>query len=100
MVATSSSTLLETADLPSTFNYVRTVSSPVPAPQDSAGAEENLTEFHHRPPSPVPPLRETEKQAIIEALKHSGGDRAKAAQLLGIGRTTLYRKLKEYQIQN
>lgn len=39
-----------------------------------------------------------ERQAIIRALEHTKGDRVSAANLLGIGRTTLYRKLKEYQL--
>lgn len=51
-----------------------------------------------RPASPPLPLPETEKRSIIEALAFTRGDRLKAAQLLGIGRTTLYRKLKEYRI--
>jgi DNA-binding NtrC family response regulator len=29
--------------------------------------------------------------------RRSGGDRQKAAHMLGIGKTTIYRKLKEYQ---
>jgi DNA-binding NtrC family response regulator len=44
----------------------------------------------------VVPLEELEKRAIQHALTHTRGDRTVAAQLLGIGRTTLYRKLKEY----
>lgn len=47
---------------------------------------------------PVVPLQQTEKQAILKALNYTAGDRARAAQLLGIGRTTLYRKLKQYQL--
>jgi len=39
-----------------------------------------------------------ERQAILDALAYTKGDRAIAANLLGIGRTTLYRKLKEYQL--
>ncbi|HEX4134976.1 MAG TPA: sigma-54 dependent transcriptional regulator [Bryobacteraceae bacterium] len=46
----------------------------------------------------IVPLHELERQAIREALQYTRGDRATAAQLLGIGRTTLYRKLKEYQL--
>jgi DNA-binding NtrC family response regulator len=46
----------------------------------------------------VIPLQELEKKAIQHALQHTKGDRSVAAQLLGIGRTTLYRKLKDYQI--
>jgi len=39
-----------------------------------------------------------EKRAIREALVFTKGDRVMAAYLLGIGRTTLYRKLKEYRL--
>jgi DNA-binding NtrC family response regulator len=44
------------------------------------------------------PLTEIERRAILEALEFTRGDRAVAAHLLGIGRTTLYRKLKEYNL--
>jgi transcriptional regulator with PAS, ATPase and Fis domain len=47
---------------------------------------------------PVMPLAELEKQAILRALEYTKGDRVTAATLLGIGRTTLYRKLKEYEL--
>ncbi|MFN3324641.1 MAG: sigma-54 interaction domain-containing protein [Bryobacteraceae bacterium] len=50
------------------------------------------------PPGVILPLVEVEKRAILQALRHTKGDRVAAAQLLGIGRTTLYRKLKEYSI--
>jgi transcriptional regulator with PAS, ATPase and Fis domain len=45
------------------------------------------------------PLAELEKRAILNALDYTKGDRAIAAAMLGIGRTTLYRKLKEYGLQ-
>jgi transcriptional regulator of acetoin/glycerol metabolism len=48
------------------------------------------------PQSGIIPLTEMEKHAILNALEYTKGDRAMAALLLGIGRTTLYRKLKEY----
>jgi len=41
-------------------------------------------------------LAAVERKAIIETLEAVNGDRVKAAKLLGIGKTTLYRKLKEY----
>jgi DNA-binding NtrC family response regulator len=41
---------------------------------------------------------EVERRAILSALEFTRGDRGVAAHLLGIGRTTLYRKLKEYQV--
>jgi DNA-binding NtrC family response regulator len=49
--------------------------------------------------SAVIPLSEMERDAIINALEYTKGDRMMAAHLLGIGRTTLYRKLKEYNIK-
>jgi DNA-binding NtrC family response regulator len=47
----------------------------------------------------VVPLLELERRAIVNALEYTKGDRSVAAHLLGIGRTTLYRKLKEYQLE-
>jgi two-component system response regulator HydG len=43
------------------------------------------------------PLEELERRAIFRALRETGGDKLAAARLLGIGKTTLYRKLKEYE---
>lgn len=40
-----------------------------------------------------------ERQAINKALSETGGNREKAAELLGIGRKTLYRKLRQYEIE-
>jgi sigma-54 dependent transcriptional regulator, acetoin dehydrogenase operon transcriptional activator AcoR len=39
-----------------------------------------------------------ELQTIRRALLAAGGNRAKAAKLLGIGKTTLYRKLKQLDL--
>ena len=41
-------------------------------------------------------LQQIEKRAIRETLRLTGGNREKAAQMLGIGERTLYRKIKEY----
>jgi len=46
----------------------------------------------------VTPLAKMEKQAILSAIRALNGDKLQAARLLGIGKTTLYRKLKEYGI--
>jgi two-component system response regulator HydG len=43
-------------------------------------------------------IAEMEKQAILSTIKQLKGDKLMAAKLLGIGKTTLYRKLKEYGI--
>ncbi len=40
-----------------------------------------------------------EKQHIEKVLQHTGGNKTKAAEFLGIGLTTLYRKLEEYHIE-
>lgn len=45
----------------------------------------------------VIPLAVQERDAIFEALQATKGDKLMAAELLGIGKTTLYRKLKEYE---
>lgn len=46
----------------------------------------------------IVPLAEVEKQTILQALERLNGDKLMAARMLGIGKTTLYRKLKEYGI--
>ncbi|HEV2470288.1 MAG TPA: sigma-54 dependent transcriptional regulator [Candidatus Sulfotelmatobacter sp.] len=45
------------------------------------------------------PMAELEKQSILRALTELNGDKLEAARLLGIGKTTLYRKLKDYGAQ-
>jgi two-component system response regulator HydG len=42
-------------------------------------------------------LEDLEREAIFQAIRQSGGDKLAAARRLGIGKTTLYRKLKEYR---
>jgi transcriptional regulator with GAF, ATPase, and Fis domain len=55
------------------------------------------------PPSPRPAparsLRELEKQGILAALAATGGNKAQAAAILEIDRSTLYKKLKDYDIE-
>lgn len=92
LVALNSGPVLHLADLPSALvNYWRG-SSPHMAAAAAAGASPLAA-------SPaVLALEEVEKRAILEALAYTGGDQLKAARLLGIGRTTLYRKLRQYGI--
>ena len=45
------------------------------------------------------PMAELEKQTILKAITDLNGDKLQAARLLGIGKTTLYRKLKDYAAQ-
>jgi two-component system response regulator HydG len=46
--------------------------------------------------SRILPIAEMEKQSILTTIAQLNGDKLQAARLLGIGKTTLYRKLKEY----
>jgi two-component system response regulator HydG len=54
-------------------------------------------------PAPVLPreqtLAELEKTHILQTLERVGWNHSRAAEALGIGRTSLWRKLKEYQIE-
>src|SRR5271169_529737 len=45
------------------------------------------------------PMEELERRAILRTLRETGGDKLAAARMLGIGKTTLYRKLKQYQME-
>jgi len=47
----------------------------------------------------VVPIAELEKQTILKTIMDLNGDKLQAARLLGIGKTTLYRKLKDYAEQ-
>jgi DNA-binding NtrC family response regulator len=101
MVALNSGPWLAAADLPSSLqNHIWAESAPM-ASAAAAGAESSVLPLLHRPPQPAGLfLAAVEKETILKALATTRGDRARAAQLLGIGRTTLYRKLKEYRIEN
>jgi len=49
--------------------------------------------------SKIVPIAELERQTILRAIMELNGDKLQAARLLGIGKTTLYRKLKDYAAQ-
>ncbi len=48
--------------------------------------------------SSIMPIAEMERKAILTTIDELNGDKLAAARMLGIGKTTLYRKLKEYGI--
>ena len=56
-------------------------------------SEEGQTEQYD-----VPTLAQAEKMAVEKAIQSSNGNKNKAARLLGVHRTTLYKKLTEYNI--
>ncbi len=62
------------------------------APTAAAEPQSSLTALVGRP------LEEVERLFIAETLALTGGNREQAAELLGIGERTLYRKIKEFQI--
>lgn len=49
--------------------------------------------------SKILPIAELERRTILHAISELHGDKLQAARLLGIGKTTLYRKLKDYAAQ-
>jgi DNA-binding NtrC family response regulator len=99
MMSFNSGPLLHFADLPSgvaTFTRAHAVNGHVAVA--ATGARPGPAAAGASPPQGIVPLRELEKRAIQHALQHTRGDRTTTALMLGIGRTTLYRKLKEYQL--
>jgi transcriptional regulator with PAS, ATPase and Fis domain len=80
--AFSSGPVIQLADLPTPIHGV-----PGKAPTEGNGASRIL------------PMAELGKQTILSAIAQLNGDKLLAARMLGIGKTTLYRKLKEYVSQ-
>ena len=66
----------------------------VDLPSSLTGAPRRLVA--EAPESRIIPLVDLEKQTILGAIAQLNGDKLMAAKMLGIGKTTLYRKLKEY----
>jgi two-component system response regulator HydG len=81
--ALSTGPVVHIRDLPTT---IHTPSGAVPVSGDGSAK--------------IVPLSELEKQTIINTIAQLNGDKLMAARLLGIGKTTLYRKLKEYASQD
>ena len=102
MNALHSEGALQMSDLPSALQQhcamsgLERLSGAVAFSDPPAGG---LPDFAMAPKAPVISLPESERQAIARALAATQGERGKAARLLGIGRTTLYRKMKQYGIE-
>jgi DNA-binding NtrC family response regulator len=45
-------------------------------------------------------LRDVERQQILAALEQTGWHRGKTAEILGISPSTLYRRLRDYNLEN
>jgi DNA-binding NtrC family response regulator len=93
MCAMNSGPVLDMPDLPSSVagwaeaSDTPAIAGPAPVPVG----------IFNRPR--IAPLEQIERQSIVEALAATGGDRVLTAGALGIGRTTLYRKMKRYGIR-
>jgi transcriptional regulator with PAS, ATPase and Fis domain len=90
VLAPPGSTRIRVEDLPESYRQEAAAVTPRPGP--AAG--------HPAPPpgtaGPARTMDEIEKEAILRALDETGGNRTRAAEILGIGLRTLQRKLKEY----
>jgi DNA-binding NtrC family response regulator len=97
MAALHSEGALQVCDLPSALQNHMAASA---LHRFSAAVETSPAEEFYLPPaSPVISIPQSEKQTISRALAATGGARAETARLLRIGRTTLYRKMREYGIE-
>jgi len=65
-----------------------------PPPEPEPAEERGVVVFR-----PGMTMEQMEREAIGAALREARGNRRRAAEMLGIGERTLYRKLKEYQLE-
>jgi DNA-binding NtrC family response regulator len=98
MVAVSSGPYLHTGDLPTAVrNHGAADQIGARRLAVAAGAGSACSAAVLPPPEPaILTLAELERRHVRYVLQYAKGDRTLAAHLLGIGRTTLYRKIKEY----
>ena len=98
ILALRSEGALRTADLPSAFQY-HLHSAEISQLASSVDGTLNGDVHFTLAKSPViVSIRDSERRTISAALAATKGERAKAATLLKISRTTLYRKMKEYKL--
>jgi two-component system response regulator HydG len=92
--ALSSGPVLHMGDLPTQLQNFRLQQGPVigSAEEEQPERRESMGEGE------IVSIAEMEKHAILGTIRQLKGDKLMAAKLLGIGKTTLYRKLKEYGI--
>jgi DNA-binding NtrC family response regulator len=69
-------------------------------PQQSAPAQTGAPAENAAPSSNALSLREVERQQILAALEQTGWHRGKTAELLGISPSTLYRRLRDYNLEH
>src|SRR5271170_4177916 len=92
--ALSSGPLLHMGDLPTQLQNFRLQQGPVVREDDKTERREGIGTGDGE----IVSIADMEKHAILGTIRQLKGDKLMAAKLLGIGKTTLYRKLKEYGI--
>ena len=92
--AMSSGPVLHTVDLPTQLQDFRAHREELDASANEPG--DGASTGHGDHGSAIVSIADMEKQAILGTIRQLKGDKLMAARLLGIGKTTLYRKLKEY----
>ena len=63
-------------------------------------SRENIEDISHETQEESLSLERNEKEMIIKALRKNNFKRKYAAQILGISERTLYRKIKQYDIED
>lgn len=71
-----------------------------PLPRDHCVEQTNAEDDDTEAKIDLRPIDRMEKEAIVEALKKSGGNVRAAAKLIGLGQATVYRKIKRYGIHD
>jgi DNA-binding NtrC family response regulator len=94
--AMSSGPVLHTVDLPTQLQDFRAHREELDASSNEPG--DGVGTGHGDHGSAIVSIADMEKQAILGTIRQLKGDKLMAARLLGIGKTTLYRKLKEYGV--
>jgi DNA-binding NtrC family response regulator len=64
----------------------------------AAGTTDNAAQNSYTAPTSPASLREVERQQILAALEQTNWHRAKTAEILGISPSTLYRRLRDYDL--
>jgi len=72
------------------------LSTPTIAARDRQSTGDRILQWQWKWSPEDRSIAELEKQTILNAITELNGDKLQAARLLGIGKTTLYRKLKDY----
>lgn len=88
LLLTSDEEVVRREELPP--ELLATTASPAPASSPATAAQD----------TELTSLEATERQTILQAIQRVNGNLAQAARTLGISRSTLYRKVERYQLED